>query len=804
MVRSSLDKGSSNYATLTTLMVLGIFGISLAMMTGFFVSQQNGFRVSSISDNITLNGPIQAQVVNTVDVNVIGGINVTAQFPSDLNISVGIAFPTEMNVNVLNPTTTVSVDNFPATQNITVSNLPAVQDVYVTNPLSVTFPSSLNVTILNPTNTVSVDNFPATQTVNVDNFPATQDVYVTNPLSVSFPSSLNVTVLNPTNTVSVDNFPTIQQVNVSNFPATQDVYVTNPLSVSFPSSLNVSVNNLPAVQDVNVLNSVLATSVSNFPATQNVNVTNPTESVSVNNFPATQNVFVTNPTTTINATITSSGPVDNFNFPYINIASPQGAFGSVMTESLSPIFQATAVYGINFQQTKPGTQLGGTAIAEDSSFVLTATNTLGSGAYVQSRSRLRYRSGQGSRCMFSAIFQPNTTLTYQVAGLGSTEDGVFFGYYLTNVFGILHINRGKRSVRRLTITTASTTTESISITLNGVVFSVPVTNSGNTFRTAYEISRFSYSFWGTQLSGATVTFVSDTSEAKAGVFSISGTTVVGSFTNLETGTPSTKMFIPQSSWNGNTLSTLDVSKYNVYMISMQYLGAGAMRFFVEAQLTDMAFPQFINVHTIVFPNTRTSTTFSNPSFPFTAFVYNAGYPANATVKTASFAGFVEGYRMLTGNRFAVSNTISTVTTGSYTILFTIYNPLYYAGRTSQGIIHLLETTAAVNHGFPVEFFIFRTMQGQTWTVTGSPNFQQYNTNSAILVDTSALLLTPAGTESLIWSGQVAQDQGTTRIFSLEQHESITLQPGEYFSLCARSSSGAVAFAGGSISIREDY
>jgi hypothetical protein len=408
--------------------------------------------------------------------------------------------------------------------------------------------------------------------------------------------------------------------------------------------------------------------------------------------------------------------------------------------------------------------------------------------------------------MFTALFTVNTTLTYQIAGLGNPEDGMYFGYTPNGQFGILHSERGKRETRMLTITTKSSTVESVTVRLNNVIFNVAVTNGANTLRTAYEISKYNYNGWITQLQGSTITFVSNNAGPKAGTFSLTATTAVGVFSTIQTGVTSIETWAYQSNWNINTMPTLDPSKYNVYMISMQYLGAGAIRFFVESQGgTTHKTPEFINVHTFVFPNTRTSSIFGNPSFPFTAATYNLGYTGgNITFKTASFAGFVEGIRELTGNRFSIFNTKTTVNSGNYYVLFTVFNPIYYNGRTSQGVVNIISMSGAVNANAPVEFFLFKTFYGQLWDVTGEPNFQPYNANSAILVDTSAVLFNTVTTEQIISSHAVAQDSDFLRVFSLEQHEEITLQPGEYLSLCARSSGGAVAYTAGSISIREDY
>lgn len=93
-------------------------------------------------------------------------------------VNANVTFPTTQQVGG-----TVSVGNFPANQNVTVGNFPASQAVTgtfwpATQPVSgtvsvsnlpATQPISGTVTVANPTTSVSVGNFPSNQTVTVSN-----------------------------------------------------------------------------------------------------------------------------------------------------------------------------------------------------------------------------------------------------------------------------------------------------------------------------------------------------------------------------------------------------------------------------------------------------------------------------------------------------------------------------------------------------------------------------------------------------------------------------------------------------------
>ncbi len=186
-------------------------------------------------------------------------------------VSGAVTVTNQLDVHVVNPTTTVTVSNPTAnpetglakqatltdgTQKTQVTNLPATQAVTGTVAVS-------NLPATQPVSgTVAVSNLPAKQDVDVKNFPATQPVSGTVAVS-NLPATQPVS-----GTISVGNFPSNQAVTVSNFPATQ------------PVSGTVSVGNFPSSQAVTG-----TVAVSNLPATQPVSGT-----VAVNNFPATQTI----------------------------------------------------------------------------------------------------------------------------------------------------------------------------------------------------------------------------------------------------------------------------------------------------------------------------------------------------------------------------------------------------------------------------------------------------------------------------------------------------------------------------------
>jgi hypothetical protein len=484
------------------------------------------------------------------------------------------------------------------------------------------------------------------------------------------------------------------------------------------------------------------------------------------------------------------------------IHSPILPFGSVHTENIIPVFQTDAVYSLNPLQIESGSTFSGTTSVLDSKFVCTTGTTIYSQAYIQSRKRLRYRPGQGIVGRFAGFFSHGVTNSYQLAGFGHSEDGVYFGYSGSS-FGIFYTSHGKREIQKLNITTPSTTAENVTVVLNGFSSSVAVTNNNNIYRTAYELSLGRYSGWKVYPESSSVVFVSDAVGNKAGSFSFIASTAVGNFSEILAGTSSTELFISQSDWNGDKMDgngnsgiRLNPQRGNVYQMGIQYLGFGAITFQIESAFEGNN-PDWISVHTLEIPNQRELPSFGNPSFPFTMAVYSAGSTSNLSASISSFAGFIEGKIKLHGNRYSYSNTISTAGPTNYQALFTIYNRRSFKGRSNQSVINILDVSVALKHNQPGSFFLIRN-----GTLSGNVDFEQYDDFSNSMIDTSATTVSITSQQMIVWVGNLAETSNIYKNFDLDSEE-ITLQPGEWITLACRTSGGTATYAAGSINTRED-
>lgn len=493
-------------------------------------------------------------------------------------------------------------------------------------------------------------------------------------------------------------------------------------------------------------------------------------------------------------------------------STPYLPFGSIHTESLTPVFQTDPVYGLNASEVNATTTLNGTVTAANNLFTCsTGTTSLAFGS-LQSRKRLRYRPGQGVVGRFTALFPSTVASSITVAGLGSSESGFYFGYYngipnagaTSSEFGILYSTGGVRTIRTLTVATKSSSTDNIQITLNDVLFTVTgITNGASTTETAYQISRGTYVGWTAEQRGATVVFVANSAAVLGGAYSLaqSGGAAAGTFATTLAGVASTDTFIPQSSWNGaDKLDgtgasgvTLNPTKGNIYQIGVQYLGFGAVSFAIEAGLAPNN-ADFVTVHIMQFPNALTVPHVTQPSFPFTMAAYSAGSTTNVSVSVGSFAGFIEGPIVTIGPRMSYFNTVSS-STSAYTPLFTFRNDTSYATRANQSVGNILSVSGAAKSTTGLTgFYVIRNAT----LSAGVPNFTAFSTTSSTYWDTAATACTFSNNNQIVWQGAI----GESGEFEFAFSDTITVQPGETITLAVKSVT-ATATVIGSINTRED-
>jgi len=400
------------------------------------------------------------------------------------------------------------------------------------------------------------------------------------------------------------------------------------------------------------------------------------------------------------------------------------------------------------------------------------------------------------------LFDTPVDASYQLAGFGHAEDGIYVGYSGSS-FGILHSSFGVREQQLLNITTPSTTSQSIEVVLNNVTSSVWVSSGGNAAGTAYEISRGVFPGWKAEPRSSSVLFVADAVGLKAGAFSVSGSTVAGTFSRLLSGSGATETFVSQSSWVGDKLDgtgasgvTLNPQTGNVFQIGVQYLGFGATTVEAEVVPPGANNATFVTLHSFDFPNNRIIPAYANPAFPFTLAVNSAGSTTNLSAKVGSFAGFIEGEKKLAGNRFSYRNTVTSVSTTLYTALFTVMNSRRFGGRANQSVVNILGVgygARLANNAYG-ELYIIRN-----GVLSGAPVFLDVDPTSCTLVDKVATTVAFNAEQDVIFSLPIPETGNGTFIFT----EEVTLQPGEWLTVAAKLGSGTATFVNATLNTKED-
>lgn len=500
----------------------------------------------------------------------------------------------------------------------------------------------------------------------------------------------------------------------------------------------------------------------------------------------------------------------------VAVHGPILPFGSVHTENLLPIFQTDAVYGINTSEILESTGLSydpgvapvgsnsGVNAAANSLFSCSTGTTQYSFATMQSRSRLRYRAGQGAVGRFTALWSTPAASSTVVAGFGSGEAGFFFGYNGTS-FGILHSTGNVRAIVTLTVSAATSTGGTVVITLNDKQYTQTLATTATTTLTANEIASKTYAGWSAEARGETVVFLANSVGAKSGTYSlVLGTAIgtAGSFATTLAGGTTTDTWIAQTAWNGDKCDgtgasgfTLDKTKGNVFQIGIAWLGFGPITFSIMIPTVGSNNATWQVVHTINSPNSRTSVHTSQPSYPFTMAAYSAGSTTNVSISVGSFAGFIEGQKRFTGPRMHYGNTAAvTSSTSAYIPIISFRNSFVYATRSNQAVVNLLSVSGGAKSTNGVTTFsIIRNA-----TLTGPVSWAEWSSTSCTYADTGATAATFSNNNQIVWSGAVSESGQFVFAFS----DDITLQPGETLTLVVRSVT-QTAVCLGSMNTRED-
>ena len=410
---------------------------------------------------------------------------------------------------------------------------------------------------------------------------------------------------------------------------------------------------------------------------------------------------------------------------------PLTGFGEVNVAQNRPYIQSAPLYNLipsNFREFTSGS---GSTGAEDRMFKVSTGTSVGGYGAIQSFRALNYKPGESGMVRYTAIFESNVASSWQGAGLIGIGDELSFGYNGTS-FGIWHRYGGLPEVRTITVTGNAGGSETLTLTLNGTAYSIPLT-SGTEEHNAYEIADWlnaNQSVWGADQVDDTVIINSLSDGAKSGSYTYSSSTSTGTIDQNTSGVTKTSDFVAQADWNGESIASLDPSKGNVYEIQYQYLGFGNIFFHVEDPTTGI----FKKVHTIRYSNKYTTPSLINPSLRTGLYCVSLGSTTDLIVRTASFGAFVQGQKQNTRNPRAYENTQSVST--SFTNILTIRNRRTYNYLNNQVEIEPRLLTISSESTKNVEIEVRSAVN------TGAEhNFTAFGNNLVTDVDTSSVEVT---------------------------------------------------------------
>lgn len=246
-------------------------------------------------------------------------------------------------------------------------------------------------------------------------------------------------------------------------------------------------------------------------------------------------------------------------------------------------------------------------------------------------------------------------------------------------------------------------------------------------------------------------------------------------------------FIPQSAWNGTDdkgnssvpAGFSPLTNGQVYQIRYQWLGFGAIYFFIEDPTTGLAFL----VHTIRYAGTQSIPSILNPTLPLWARVVNNGNTTNLTLQTPSMGVYSEGPFNDFGPHFGKSNRKTGITTE--TSILTIRNNLTVFGgaaNNNRANIHIDHISGALSGSADSQVRLILNT-----TLGGSPSFTDVDTNTSVVAFDTAGTTVTGGRELFIMpstgNAQFAED-----ITDME----IRLAPGDTLTLAGHSFAAAVA------------
>jgi hypothetical protein len=487
------------------------------------------------------------------------------------------------------------------------------------------------------------------------------------------------------------------------------------------------------------------------------------------------------------------------------------AFDEPLAVSITPVIQAEAVYGLDpdfwIQNKLRG---GDIVVTADSTWQVASGTSAGGYARLATSKYMTYQNGQGSLFRWTAAFTTTGGTTKDALGIDNIvqntgpidrEDGYSFGYsgstanYASRKIGILHRRAGKTEIRKLTITRAPTGSQTATVTVDDVAYTVAITASTSVAYTANQIAtqlRANATLantWDIEGCNGIISFTYYSPGAKGGTYSFSssgaGTLALGTFAQTQAGASPTDVWTYVDSWDNQTIA-FDPTKLNVFQVDMRWLGAGRVRFFMEDPLTG----KMVLIHTQRWTSQYVVPHITNPALRV---IYRSGTtnPAitpsqNVIVTGASVFSGIQGTTTQTGSSQSAYNINSTNRAKDLAHhLISLQNPYVRNNGVNKASLKIQTLTVAAQGQDPSVIYIVReaTNPSDVISYIAIPNttiamFAQYSI-SEVTIDLATQRISNVQTLGI----------NSSATFNLLDYN-LTLAPGETISVFV-SSGGAI-------------
>lgn len=472
---------------------------------------------------------------------------------------------------------------------------------------------------------------------------------------------------------------------------------------------------------------------------------------------------------------------------YVRFSSQDG-FGRPVVAEITPVVQATFTNGAKTSEWENYTTLTGTVttLAETDGLGYARTNANASSvAELRSVSSFTYRAGQSFEVLFTSVFSVPETGGQQYVG-GGSNDAVAVGFDNRD-FVFLIRSGGKAEQRTLTITTASSTAENVTVTLSGVGTSVAVTNAaGNTVTTAREIAAGNYSAagpgWDAYQLGSTVIFVARLSGPRSGSYSLTATTAVGSFAQRLAGADPTDIKRQRlTEWTGDRLdgdgptgALLDTIKGQIWKVVVSHLGFGSIDLYWQDPTTG----EFVLCHRELYANVSALPNLANPTLRL--WIHASG-AANIWSASRSMVLACHGPVKLNGRTLAIPAATKTNVGTSFVPVLSIRVEKYDNGNTNRCPFKplVMMFTAAATGEVIIHAYLNPTLTGS--------NFQSHPTDPVLAHDTAATAFSGG-----FLIGSFCTSRNGSGVPIDVANYGLALQPGSVVAFVAMQNTGAAA------------